>query len=100
MFKLVEDADGAGEISRPGAPQQRVTYRIRRFQGFTGEGGLPVPGQYRVEGRIEAPEEAGALIAGECVTLRLADGRSLAITLEADGRFHGEGRHPRGCACC
>ena len=100
MFKLIEDSNGTGELSRQGVPQ-RVSYRIKRFQGHLGEGGLPVPGLYRIEGRVEFDEHGSSgAIAGDCVTLRLQDGRSMDITLEADGSFQAEGRHPRGCACC
>jgi len=100
VFKLIEESAGAGELSRFGASQQRVSYYLKRFQGFLGEGGMPVPGLYRIEGRIEFPDNAGMAVAGECATLRLEDGRSLEVTLGADGRFESEGRHPRGCACC
>lgn len=99
MFRLLEDVTGTGDLSRPGAAQHQVTYRIRRFQGFLGEGGLPVPGLYRIEGRIEFGEGVSG-IPGECVTLRLEDGRSIDVTLGADGAFESEGRHPRGCSCC
>lgn len=99
MFKLIEDGTGIGEISRHGAATQRVSYRIRRFQGFLGEGGLPVPGLYRIEGRVECGEGLRGTL-GECVTLRLEDGRAMDVTLGADGSFESEGRHPRGCSCC
>lgn len=100
MFKLVEESAGAGELSRQGVPH-RVTYRIKRFQGHLGEGGLPVPGLYRIEGRV-AFEDNGApgVVAGDCATLRLQDGRSMDVTLEPDGSFQTEGRHSRGCSCC
>lgn len=99
MFKLIEHSAGVGELSRAGGPQQRVGYQIKRFQGFLGEGGLPVPGLYRIEGRLDFGEGDRG-IAGECVTLRLEDGRSMDVTLGPDGSFASEGRHPRGCACC
>jgi hypothetical protein len=100
MFKLIEDSNGTGELSRQGVPQ-RVSYRIKRFQGHLGEGGLPVPGLYRIEGRVEFDEHgAPGVIAGDCVTLRLQDGRSMDVTLGPDGTFLTEGRHPRGCSCC
>ena len=100
MFRLIEEAAGAGELSRFGSSHQRVTYRLKRFQGFLGDGGMPVPGLYRVEGRIDFPDNADTTIAGECATLRLEDGRSLEVTFGPDGSFESEGRHPRGCACC
>lgn len=99
MFRLIEDTTGTGELSRQGAAQRHVTYRIKRFQGFLGEGGLPVPGLYRIEGHIDFRSE-GPGVAGECVTLRLEDGRSIEVTLGTDGTFESEGRHPRGCSCC
>lgn len=103
MFRLLEESTGTGELSRHGAPQQRVAYRIKRFQGFLGEGGLPVPGLYRIEGHIEFGEESHEerhSVAGDCVTLRLEDGRLMEVTLGTDGSFESEGRHPRGCSCC
>jgi hypothetical protein len=101
MFRLVEESTGSAELSRDGALLHRVTYRINRFQGMLGEGGLPVPGLYRIEGQL-AFENAGtpADLAGSPVTLRLDDGRSMEVTIAADGRFLSEGRHPRGCSCC
>jgi hypothetical protein len=101
MFKLVEESAGAGELSRHGAVPHPVVYRIRRFQGTMGEGGLPVPGLYRVEGELSF-ENAGTPpeVSGTLLTLRLEDGRSMDVTVMADGRFLAEGRHPRGCSCC
>jgi hypothetical protein len=100
MFKLIEESAGTGELSRYGAPQQRVSYRIKRFQGHLGEGGLPVPGLYRIEGRIAFEDACTGNVAGDCVTLKLDDGRSMDVTLAADGSFQTEGRHSRGCSCC
>jgi hypothetical protein len=102
MFKLVEDTAGEGELSRHGTVVHRVRYRVCRFQRQLGEGGLPVPGAYRIEGSLAFAE--GAVppeLIGEALTLRLADGRAMSVTLiAADGRILTEGRHPRGCSCC
>jgi hypothetical protein len=101
MFKLVEQSAGTGELSRHGAMLHRVAYRISRFQGTMGEGGLPVPGLYRVEGELTF-ENAGTPpeVSGTPLTLRLEDGRSMDVIVTGDGRFQAEGRHPRGCSCC
>ncbi len=101
IFGLTEDASGTGELSRHGELLHRVAYRIRRFQGTLGEGGLPVPGLYRVEGELTF-DNAGTPpeVTGTPLTLRLEDGRSMEITITPDGRFLTEGRHPRGCSCC
>ena len=101
MYKLVEESNGSGELSRSGVLLHRVAYRISRFQGLLGEGGLPVPGLYRVEGELTF-DNAGAPgdIVGTPLTLRLEDGRSMDVTVTPDGRFLTEGRHPRGCSCC
>ena len=101
MFKIIEESSGAGEISRYGEPVHRVTYRISRFQGHLGEGGLPVPGLYRIEGQLTFENSATpAGLAGVPISLRLEDGRSMDVEVAADGRFVTEGRHPRGCSCC
>jgi len=100
MFKLIEESTGSGELSRHGALLHRVDYRISRFQGTLGEGGLPVPGLYRVEGELTFDAGTPADVAGAPLTLRLQDGRSMDVTLMPDGRFLTEGRHPRGCSCC
>ena len=101
MFKIIEESSGAGEIGRHGQSPLPVTYRISRFQGHLGEGGLPVPGLYRIEGELTF-ENTGtpAGLVGSPVTLRLEDGRSIDGEVTADGRFVTEGRHPRGCSCC
>ena len=101
MFKIIEESTGAGQVGRFGEPVRRVTYRISRFQGHLGEGGLPVPGLYRIEGELRF-DDAGTPpeLVGAPVTLRLEDGRSLDVTVTGDGRFVTEGRHPRGCSCC
>jgi hypothetical protein len=103
MFKLVEDTSGQGELSRNGAVLHRVTYRLCRFQRQLGEGGLPVPGAYRLEGSLGFRDGVGAPpeLIGEPLTLRLDDGRVVSVTLvAADGRILTEGHHPRGCSCC
>lgn len=103
MFKLVEDTAGEGELSRNGAVLHRVTYRLCRFQRQLGEGGLPVPGAYRIEGRLEFGDGGAPPpeLIGEALTLTLDDGRAMTVTMTAaDGRILTEGRHPRGCSCC
>jgi hypothetical protein len=101
MFRVTEETSGTGEISRHGEVLHRVRYRISRFQGHLGEGGLPVPGLYRIEGELRF-DNAGTPPDVACapVNLRLEDGRSMEVTVAPDGRFVTEGRHPRGCSCC
>jgi hypothetical protein len=60
--------------------------------------GLPIPGLFRIEGRIDP-------CAHDCrdipLTLRLDDGRALRITVvDQDGRVLNEGHGPSRCLCC
>jgi hypothetical protein len=101
-LKLVEECSGVGHLVAGERIFRSVSYRISRFQGLA-PSGLPIPGLHRIEGMLDlgAIPEAGKLV-GSALTLRLADGRSLAITLAGtDGRVLAEGHGPkRGCACC
>jgi hypothetical protein len=101
-LKLVEECSGVGELISASRVFRPVRYRISRFQGHS-HSGMPVPGLQRIEGSIdlEAIPEAAALV-GSSLTLRLDDGRALAVTLAGDdGRVLAEGHGPRhGCSCC
>lgn len=101
-MKLVEECSGVGELIAPRGVFRPVRYHIHRFQGMA-PSGLPVPGLHRIEGSIdlEAVEEPASLI-GSSLTLKLDDGRTLALTLaDEQGRVLAEGHGPRhGCACC
>ena len=101
VMKFLEECIGVGDLERGGEVLRRVRYRISRYQGFAPTG-MPVPGIHRVEGsmEIEAPPIADELV-GEPLTLRLEDGRAIAVTLaSADGRVLAEGHGPSRCSCC
>src|SRR5688572_8282223 len=101
MMKFVEECVGEGDLERKGQVLRRVRYRISRYQGFAPTG-MPVPGVHRVEGSIEIDASGAApSLVGELLTLRLEDGRAIAITLaSADGRVLSEGHGPSRCQCC
>lgn len=102
-FRLVEECAGTGDLIRDGAVLGRVRYRLDRYQGMLEGSGMPIPGLHRVEGAVEASELASfPARAGDSVTLRLEDGRTVALTLADDeGRVLAEGHGPgRGCSCC
>jgi hypothetical protein len=100
-LKLVEECSGTGDLLRRGELLRRVRYRIRRHQGLLEGSGMPVPGLYRVDGTVDLDGAAADLV-GATLTLRLEDGRSIAITVaDADGRVLAEGHGPgHGCSCC
>ena len=101
MMKQVEECAGVGDLEHRGEVLRRVRYRLTRYQAFAGNG-MPVPGLHRVEGSIDVePPGAPASLVGEPLTLRLEDGRAIAITLaSADGRILTEGHGPSRCNCC
>jgi len=100
-MKCMEECAGTGDLERKGEVLRRVRYRISRYQGMAANG-MPVPGIHRVEGSIEmGPEGPAADWVGDALTLRLEDGRAIAITLaSADGRVLAEGHGPSRCTCC
>ena len=102
-LKLVEECSGTGDLLRHGERLQRVRYRISRYQGMLEGSGMPIPGLHRVEGSVdlEGSAETAALV-GTALTLKLEDGRSVAVTLaDSSGRVIDEGHGPgRGCSCC
>jgi hypothetical protein len=102
-FRLVESCSGTGELSRDRQPLGSVQYRFDRYQGMLEGSGMPIPGLHRIEGTVHA--EGAALpseMVGASFTLRLEDGRSVAVTLaDEQGRILAEGHGPgRGCMCC
>ncbi len=102
-FKLVEENAGTGELIRDGAVLGKARYAISRYQGMLDGSGMPVPGLHRLEGSIDYPiGEDEARLIGVPLTLRLEDGRTLAVTLaDRNGRLFAEGHGPRGgCSCC
>ena len=99
---LVEECSGIGELISGNEVFRPVQYRISRFQGMA-HSGMPVPGLHRIEGSVDLAAIPGAAsLIGASLTLRLDDGRTLAITLTGeDGRVLAEGHGPRhGCSCC
>jgi hypothetical protein len=100
MMKLVEEYAGVGDLESKGESVPAVRYRISRYQGFVDHSGLPVPGVHRIEGAVETTANLEPLI-GQPLTLRLEDGRAIAITIaDAGGRVLAEGHGPSRCLCC
>ena len=101
-MKLVEESTGIGDLMSSGVVLRRVQYRVSRFQGMTEGSGLPVPGLHRIEGMIDFnPAGDPHEWIGASLTLRLQDGRMMAITLvDSDGRILNEGHGPSKCLCC
>ena len=85
-----------------GAVLRQVRYKISRFQGFLESSGLPIPGLHRIEGSIdfESGKDPDEWI-GSALSLKLDDGRVLAISLaDRSGRVLNEGHGPSKCQCC
>jgi hypothetical protein len=100
MMKLVEEYSGVGDLEVSGESVPQVQYRIARYQGFVDHSGLPVPGVHRIEGSLTTAANLEPLI-GQRLTLRLEDGRALAITIaDTSGRVLAEGHGPSRCLCC
>jgi hypothetical protein len=98
-MKLVEEYAGVGDLDTKGDLIQ-VRYRISRYQGFVDHSGLPVPGVHRIEGSVDTATDLAPLV-GRSLTLRLEDGRALAITIaDTTGRVLAEGHGPSRCLCC
>lgn len=100
MMKLVEECAGVGDLSAKDDLISQVRYQIARYQGFVEHSGLPIPGLHRIEGRVDSTSDLAPLV-GERLTLRLEDGRAIAITIaDANGRVLAEGHGPSRCLCC
>jgi hypothetical protein len=102
-FCLVESCSGTGELSREPHAIGPVQYRLDRYQGMLEGSGMPIPGLQRIEGTVTAEgADLPSDLVGASLTLRLEDGRSVAVTLADDhGRILAEGHGPgRGCMCC
>jgi len=100
MMKLVEEYAGVGDLSAKEAVIPQVRYRISRYQGFVEHSGLPIPGVHRIEGSVETTADLEPLV-GASMTLRLEDGRAIAITIaDTNGRVLAEGHGPSRCLCC
>lgn len=101
MLKLIEERTGVGELVSPAGTFPGVKYSLARYQGMTAAG-LPVPGLHRVEGTLalDALPDPHSLV-GATLTLRLEDGRALAVHMsDAGGRILSEGHGPTACGCC
>ena len=101
MMKFMEECVGVGDLEHRGELLRRVRSRVSRYQGVAPTG-MPVPGLHRVEGSIEVePDGVSRDLVGQPLTLRLEDGRAIAVTLaSADGRILTEGHGPSRCNCC
>lgn len=99
MMKLVEEGTGSGYLVRNGEVIRPATYRIHRYQGFSEGSGLPIPGFFKIEGAVDVANAAE--LVGASLTLRLEDGRALAVTIvDESGRVLSEGHGPSRCLCC
>ena len=100
-MKLVEECVGVGDLVQHGELLRRVSYRINRYQEML-PSGMPLPGKHRIEGTIDADAARGTVCGIDTpVTLKLEDGRTMALTIDAEGRVFAEGHGPRGgCSCC
>ena len=100
IFKLVEELSGSGDLEDRGTVLGRVRYSVTRYQGMLVGSGMPIPGLHRIEGSTDFEVTDVSLI-GKPLTLRLEDGRALAVMLAArDGRLLSEGHGPSRCSCC
>jgi len=97
----VESYQGLGELRHRGTIVAEVRYALTRHQGLAANG-LPVPGVFRLEGTVDAGMAASlAEVVGVPLSLTLADGRVLGVTLaDATGRVLAEGHGPSRCMCC
>lgn len=100
-FKLVEELTGVGQLLKEDAALGEVRYALNRYQGVLVGSGMPVPGLHRIDGSVDF-ETTDRTLLGRPLTLRLEDGRALAITLATtSGRILCEGHGPAGgCSCC
>jgi hypothetical protein len=101
-LKLVEEYSGVGSLRFRDRNFAGIPYRISRYQGMA-TSGLPIPGLHRIEGTLALANVADSeALVGADITLELADGRSLALTIaDQNGRVLAEGHGPRhGCGCC
>jgi hypothetical protein len=100
-MKLVEELSGSGELTRDSETLRPVRYLIRRYQGMA-PSGLPIPGLFRVEGKIQTETSLDLERWIDVpLTLRLEDGRAIAIVLaDQEGRVLSEGHGPTRCLCC
>jgi hypothetical protein len=101
MLKLVEELSGTGDVRWQDRVWPRVPYALARYQGMAASG-LPIPGWHRTEGSLDvnALSDVGEML-GASLTLRLEDGRALAICLaDTSGRVLSEGHGPSKCLCC
>ncbi len=101
MLKLVEELSGVGDVRWQDRVWPGVPYTLVRYQGMAASG-LPIPGLHRTEGSVDvnALSNVGDLL-GALLTLRLEDGRAVAICLaDATGRVLSEGHGPSKCLCC
>lgn len=99
-FKVIEESSGTGALEQDGTVLRQVRYSITRYQGMLVGSGMPIPGLHRLEGSTDL-EDVDVSLIGRPLTLRLEDGRALAVTLAArDGRLLSEGHGPGGCSCC
>jgi hypothetical protein len=100
IFKLVEELSGTGALEDNGVVLGRVRYSVNRYQGMLVGSGMPVPGLHRIEGTTDFDVTDVSMI-GRPLTLRLDDGRALAVIVAGrDGRLLSEGHGPSRCMCC
>jgi hypothetical protein len=98
MVRLVEESSGNGELLLKSRVLGQVRYQIQVFQEMFGNG-MPNPTARTVEGSIDGSDLAG--LVGLNLTLQLADGRKIGITVSDDaGTIHTRPACTTACSCC
>ena len=101
MVRLVEESSGEGALLLKSLVLRQVRYEIKVFQGMF-PNGLPNPTQRTVEGALDfGGDNASIDLVGANLTLQLADGRKIGITIADDtGTIHTRPACTTGCSCC
>jgi len=98
MVKLVEEAAGDGELLLKSRVLGQVRYRIKVFQGMFGNG-MPNPAERTIQGSLDGSDLSD--LVGVKLTLQLADGRRLGITIcDEAGKIETRPACMTGCSCC
>jgi hypothetical protein len=96
MQRLVEQPTDSGELFHGTERLGRAHYHLSVYQHFSDAEGELVPANLEVEGRIVPVDDLDLLWfhqQGTELTLRLADGRALDLSLlDGDGRIRSTGR--------
>ena len=98
MVRLVEESAGDGELLLKSRVLGQVRYQIKVFQGMFGNG-MPNPADRTIQGSLDGGDLAG--LVGVKLTLQLADGRRIGITIrDEEGKIETRPVCMTGCSCC